>query len=64
MSIKLLYCAALLLNAIRAQTTAEATVLLPSPISLSGIVTDINGNPLPNAWVNHTGLGSDGENEY
>ncbi len=48
---------AVLLNVVRAQTAKErAALLLPSPIHLTGIVTDIDGKPLVDAWVDHTGI--------
>ncbi len=29
--------------------------MLPSPIRLSGVVTDTLGKPIPGVWINHTG---------
>jgi hypothetical protein len=54
--IRLLCCAAALLNVVRAQTAKEGGSMLPRATHLSGIVTDIDGKPLADVWIHHTGL--------
>lgn len=56
MLIRLLCCLAALLNVVRGQAAKEGGLLLSSPIHLSGIVTDHDGKPLANVWINHTGI--------
>lgn len=51
----LLFSGAMLSNPGWAQSRQQA-YLLPAPVHLSGIVTDPDGKPLPETWIQHTGI--------
>jgi hypothetical protein len=48
-------CCAALFGLAQAQSRKEQSVLLPSPVTLAGVVTDSDGKPLSDVWINHTG---------
>jgi hypothetical protein len=48
-------CCAALFGLDLGQSQEERSLLLPSPVILAGVVSDSDGKPLSDVWINHTG---------
>ena len=48
-------CCAAVLGLALAQSQKEQDLLLPSRVTIAGVVTDSDGKPLSDVWINHTG---------
>ncbi|MBI2681318.1 MAG: carboxypeptidase regulatory-like domain-containing protein [Candidatus Solibacter usitatus] len=50
-------CCAALFGAAFAQSDKETALMLPKAVRISGVVTDSDGKPLSQVWIDHTGAG-------